>query len=353
MRTHLPVRNLDVLRAVAVLCVLLDHVLWTWSQELRFVTNWELGRAGVLLFFVHTSLVLMSSLERQGDRRDWVRAFYIRRAFRIYPLAIATIVGVALFAVPPHVVSRPIIAAPVDPTPSTVIANMALMQNILGRPDILGVLWSLPLEVQMYLALPFAFQFARRGVLPAIAGLVGAGALGLAVRYAADLPGVWRLSVATFGPCFMSGVLAYAILRMRPRLTLPASTWGLVLIACFLVLFALRPNPETPERGWPFCIAVGCAIPAVRELADSWITRSARVVCTYSYGIYLLHVPVLWLSFMVLRGLPLVIQWATFGVLVTGLPLLAYRFIEDPGIRLGKRILRQPVMHELTAPQRA
>lgn len=352
MRTHLPERNLDVLRAVAVLCVLLDHVLSTWNRELPFVTNWELGRAGVLLFFVHTSLVLMSSLERQSDRKDWLRAFYIRRAFRIYPLAIATIVGVALIGVPAHITPRPILAPPVDPTPSTVIANMALMQNVVGQPDILGTLWSLPLEVQMYIVLPFAFIFARRGVFHAIGWLVGAGVLGFAVRYAAAVPGVWRISVAAFGPCFMSGVLAYAILRLRPKFRLPAWTWGLVLLACFPLLHVLRPNPGAPERGWLFCTAVGCAIPVTQELADSLITRCAHAVCRCSYGIYLLHVPVLWLTFTVLRGLPLGVQWATFGILVTALPLLAYEILEDPAIRLGKRIL-QPALSELTVPQQA
>jgi peptidoglycan/LPS O-acetylase OafA/YrhL len=350
MRTHLPERNLDLLRAVAVLCVLLDHLLTTWSRELPFVTNWELGRAGVLLFFVHTSLVLMSSLERQGDRRDWVRAFYTRRAFRIYPLAIATILGVVLFAVPPHVLPRGTVSAPVDPTPSVVIANIALVQNILGRPDVLGVLWTLTLEVQMYLALPYAFLLARRGVLVAIAGLAGAGALGLTVQYA-DLPGLWRLSVATFGPCFMSGVLAYAILRMHPRPALPAWTWVPLLIACLPLLHFLGANAASPDRGWPFCIAVGCSIPLVRELADSWLTRAAHVVCTYSYGIYLLHAPALWIAFTVLHNLPLSIQWATFGVLIVGLPFLAYRFLEAPAIGLGKRILQRPPMRGVVVPQ--
>src|SRR5665213_3929051 len=58
-RTKLPERNLDVLRAVAVLLVFADHIIsavghhsesWNW--------NWSLGRIGGAFFFVHTSLVL-------------------------------------------------------------------------------------------------------------------------------------------------------------------------------------------------------------------------------------------------------------------------------------------------------
>ncbi len=348
MPTHLPERNLDVLRAVAVLCVFFHHLLTSWSRELPFVGGWELGRIGVLLFFVHTSLVLMGTLERQGQRPDWVRAFYIRRAFRIYPLAIATIIGAALFAVPPVVTNRFVTAPSVEPTAPTLLANMALVQNLVGRRDILGVLWSLPIEVQMYLALPLAFVFARRSIGAVLTGMAALGALGLVVQYAA-VPGLWRLSVAKFGPCFLAGVLAYAILRRRPTPFAPGWTWGLVLAACVPLFTLLGPNAESPERWWPFCLAIACAIPAVRELGDSWITRVAHTICTYSYGIYLLHGPVIWLSFTVLRDAPLVAQWATLATLVVALPALAYHFIERPGIRLGQRIVAGPTVLKAVA----
>jgi len=346
MLTPLPDRNLDVLRAVAVLCVLLCHLLTQWGRALPLITNWELGRAGVLMFFVHTSLVLMGSLERQGARRDWVRAFYIRRAFRIYPLTIASILVVALLVVPSHLTTELVTGPPITLTPATVIANLALVQNVVGRPDILQVLWSLPLEVQMYVALPFAFRLAQRGLPATIAGLLAAGALGLAVLHHAPVPGLWRLSVAVFGPCFMAGVLAYALLRMRRAPIAPAWTWGLLLLACLRLHGILAPGVGAREGEWLFCLIIGCAIPVVRELADSWITRVAHIVCTYSFGIYLLHTTTIWVAFTVLRSAPLAVQWTIFAVLLGGLPALAYRLIEQPGIDLGKRLVHRPVVLE-------
>src|SRR5467141_1625933 len=89
-------RNLDVLRAIAVLLVLLDHVaFFSGAPESVKGPFFVLGHAGVVIFFVHTSLVLMRSLERTQARglKGWLRArdFYMRRAFRIYPLAITTV----------------------------------------------------------------------------------------------------------------------------------------------------------------------------------------------------------------------------------------------------------------------
>src|SRR4029077_14847648 len=126
---RLPERNLDVLRAVAVLSVLTDHLLTTWDLFPQSV-RWGLGRMGVLLFFVHTSLVLMSSLEREGGVRGWVRAFYLRRAFRIYPLAIAAVLGAVLIGVPSHGQPWWVTTREPAPTAGTVIANLSLTQNL-------------------------------------------------------------------------------------------------------------------------------------------------------------------------------------------------------------------------------
>jgi peptidoglycan/LPS O-acetylase OafA/YrhL len=79
-------------RSVAVLAVLVTHVLQVtagckFDGHLAYgIETYSLGTAGVLLFFVHTALVLMQSLERTGTTRSgWplIRFFYIRRAFRI------------------------------------------------------------------------------------------------------------------------------------------------------------------------------------------------------------------------------------------------------------------------------
>ena len=339
--TRLPERNLDVLRAVAVLLVLADHLLTIWDIYPQAISRWEIGRMGVLLFFVHTSLVLMGSLEREGDGggvRGWVPAFYLRRAFRIYPLAIAAVCLALILGNPANVGSRLFLGHAPAPGAGTVLANLTLTQNLIGKPYLLSVLWTLPIEVQMYLLLPLFFLIARRGPGSVCAALAATAGAGLLVRFS-GFRGMWHLGMVTFAPCFVAGVLAYALLRARVRPRLPGWVWPGVLAACVPLFLAFAPSPLTPERGWLFCLGVGCAIPQVANLGESRFTRAAKVICTYSYGIYLLHEPVLWLSFTVLHGiLPVPLQWLVCAALLVLLPAVAYRMVERPGIQLGKRL---------------
>lgn len=343
-RTHLPERNLDILRAVAVSCVVADHVMWACNRRLPFITDWELGRIGVLLFFVHTSLVLMSSMERGGSGPHWIRDFYTRRAFRIYPLAIAAVLLTVAFHIPTIVPAKFI-----TPAPRTVITDLLLLQNVTGDTNVVGMLWSLPIEVQMYMVLPALYLIARRSILSVAAAFALAVLFGLAVQYA-PVPGLWRLSVGIFGPCFVSGVLAYAILRTKPHLKLPAWTWIPILAAAVPIFVVFHPSPDTPAPGWLFCLAVGVAIPFVAELNLSPLTRVAKTICTYSYGVYLLLTPAIWIGFVVFSGAPRALQWVALVAGLAILPWTAYKLIERPAIQFGRDLVKSKQTVAATAP---
>src|ERR1041384_4060637 len=95
--------NLDLLRSFAVLCVLVFHLLLFFGHGRVPHGAGSLGHWGVLVFFVHTSIVLMASIERlqrrAGGRSVFVE-FMVRRAFRLLPLAWLTIAVIVVFALP-------------------------------------------------------------------------------------------------------------------------------------------------------------------------------------------------------------------------------------------------------------
>jgi peptidoglycan/LPS O-acetylase OafA/YrhL len=98
--------NLDLLRAMAVLLVLAQHLCSRMHIEhVAWAPTRSLGLFGVLLFFVHTSLVLMYSMERSGLKgAGLLKDFYIRRIMRVYPLSIiAILAAVALHLASVHI----------------------------------------------------------------------------------------------------------------------------------------------------------------------------------------------------------------------------------------------------------
>jgi peptidoglycan/LPS O-acetylase OafA/YrhL len=343
VRARLPERNLDVLRALAVLCVLADHVAIAATPPGNIAWGW-LGRAGVLIFFVHTALVLMSSLERSGGTlQGWVWRFYIRRALRIYPLAIFTIILVLAAGIPPHTPHAGLVARFVAPDNGTIVANLLLMQNLVRKSDVLGVLWTLPIEVQMYLALPFCFLVARRSVAAVGALILASVVVGLAFVTDAPIPGLWRLPMVIYGPCFLSGVLAYSIIRRSVSRRIAPQLWFVAFGALLAAFSVVGSHYENVVAQWTFCVAIGLTLPFAADSSASWVTSVAHVLAKYSYGIYLLHLPMLWIALVVFREAPLMAQWLIFAALMIAGPWIAYHLIERPGIWLGQRLVHQPM----------
>ena len=90
---------------------------------------------------------------------------------------------------------------------------------------------------------------------------------------------------------------------------------------------------------YAMCFAMGAALACFRDMQTSRFTELCGVVAKYSYGSYLFHVPIMWVSFFVLS--PFVsrpLQWAIFAGLSIAVPWAAYHTIEGPMIALGRRV---------------
>ena len=64
-------------------------------------------------------------------------------------------------------------------------------------------------------------------------------------------------------------------------------------------------------------------------------------VAKYSYGLYLLHVPSLWLVFKILGITDPVIGTATWLVVVSLASFVTFHVVEDPMIRFGKKLTKK------------
>ena len=334
--------NLDLLRALAVLAVFFSHLSGVFHNR----SFSSLGRFGVILFFVHTSFVLMASLQRldrpNESPRSIAYAFWIRRFFRIYPLALLFVILVPLFRIPS------------DPGQTyawiglkSFLSNLALTQNLTYSPNILSPLWSLPLEVQMYLLLPFAY-FVIRGDRRFRSLALWA----LSVVLALALPRISeRLDVFRYAPCFTSGVVAFDLIRsQRWSWKLPAWTWP---ISIFVVIALFGPHDNIPlpakmVRAWFLSLLLAALYANTREGRPDWMHRIFHWIAERSFGIYLSHIVIFWFVFYRMAQFPL---WTRIAVLIAsslGIPALLYVTIEKPlilaGAHVARRLLRRSIV---------
>jgi len=79
------------------------------------------------------------------------------------------------------------------------------------------------------------------------------------------------------------------------------------------------------------------ALPNCRDIPLGVISKCTHYIATYSYGIYLSHVPIMWLAFQRLSG-PFWLQVGLFLVLIATVPVLLYHGLESPLIRAGSRM---------------
>ena len=332
--------NLDLLRTIAVLLVLGQHLFFRFPVAwMQFLAGRSLGLFGVLLFFVHTSLVLMFSMDRSLLRRPALfKNFYTRRIFRIYPLAVVAVLAVLFLHLDSDVNGiHGLTYHPAKLSMRAVVGELLLVQNVAGVRSNPNVLWSLPFELQMYVILPFLFVLSRSRPLfrpllylwciSAIAGWIQPHTHGPFQRFGIEL-----FSLLQFVPCFLPGVIAFSLLPQRARFR--AWLWP-AFILVLLVTFAIFPILQV---GWFLCLALGLMIPMFPEIRANWLRVASHHIATYSYGIYICHPFCLWFVFEVMASSP---WWIKGLVLVSSLvvlPVSAYHCIEKPLIQAGQKI---------------
>lgn len=313
--------NLDLLRSFAVLCVFVCHLHLNIFQNESFD---GVGRLGVLLFFIHTSYVLLMSLTRNGD--SWAQ-FQVRRIFRIYPLAIVACIAYLVIGVPSDF-SHGAWRSESFISPSVILQNFLLIQNLTKAQPIPRVLWSLPFEVQMYLALPLVWRVCSRFALR-----------GAVILYAASVAAVIAVGFLTnssftrpllFVPCFLAGAILF-VSNTKARfsyfwIAIPLS---LALASCF--------NSEffNIVKDWILCLLIALVFPLFRECTNRSVVKTAKLLATYSFGIYLFHEAAMYFAFSIFRN---TFTQVVLSMLLTAIfSISAYRFVELPLINVGKQ----------------
>ncbi|MGW7647107.1 acyltransferase family protein [Streptomyces bobili] len=384
---------LDALRGIAALVVVFDHSSYTFMADFRrdLMPYFNTSRYGIMVFFLVSGYIIPSSLERRGC----VRRFWIGRIFRVYPLWAAVVT--VLLALSTLGIAEPRDFGPQSAT-TVAVAHLTLLQELLGTPNLLLVLWTLSYEMSFYLLVVALFtvrlhrqsaavavilaalaagSVAAGVVLPpsALSGLFGTGpviasasiAMAAAVCCASAASAVLRRFGGVLG-----GVLALALVAFNGTVPL----WESLVILAVMFLGTTAYRAENGQCTWRFAagttvIVAACAAGSAYCWGDGehftrrgWIVAFLLAVLTFgaglalrsrclprfltglgtiSYSVYLMH-PVLLTVIDSTVGRreqdSLALEVAFFTVLLP-LCLLTYRYIEAPSQTWGRRLARR------------
>jgi peptidoglycan/LPS O-acetylase OafA/YrhL len=368
---------LDGLRGIAVILVLLFHFSWTFPDATPVAHAMKrllwVGWVGVDLFFVLSGYLITRGLVAPSDQRVGVRLrkFWARRVLRIFPLYYIVLIVGSIVCVA--------MAAPIPTLPYWFyFQNYALAFD----PDVLrwtAHFWSLAIEEQFYFLWPLlALRAPRRVLVPvtislALLCIALRGAMGIEMHLLEHVSHAKAEQLAKIAyratPTHMDGLLFGALLailgwekdswlartwkRLRPAALVLTS---LVIVALFVLTHGFNDyDGRVIVVGYAslalfFASVVSIAVDgALTPFFGSLFTsRPLRACGRVSYGMYLLHWP------LVVFSVPILEKWQGtaspamgvllgLGVLLAGIGVtyaiaeVSFRFVETPFLRLKER----------------
>lgn len=322
--------RLDGIRGMAILLVLLFHTLQYGLVRGPVALTWTtlpaLGWSGVDLFFVLSGFLITNILLKTRRSSTYALTFYARRTLRIFPLYYVVLTFFLVIAPRlPSLASLNDLWGAGGPTAGLwywlYLSNVQVARTGAFDHMALSITWSLAIEEQFYLVWPWIVRGASEQTLLRVccAILVFAPALRLACLAAGAS---WIVDYVST-PCRLDTLAtgaAIALLAQRPdglapyasvaRRALGGAAALLASIVVYLrmaqgnrlhthLTLSLAAEPLMQVVGYSaLCVLWGALLVTVvtaaqgSRLARTFELRPLRSLGKYSYGLYLLHLPV-------------------------------------------------------------
>jgi len=327
---------LDALRGIAALAVVITHILEEVSPEFHSIrgTYFDLGSCAVTVFFLCSGFIIPVSLERVGS----IRKFWIRRIFRLYPLYwISVMLVVLVFILLPEKSLTSFNQHPV----ATTLAHLTMFQILFGMPNIVAPYWTLFFEMIFYIIVTFLFiTGGSKSTKPVVVGLL-LGTIFVEIIMPLFFHQIFAPALIGVFLMMFNGTLLYRVYTKE----VTVSSAAVIRLLSMITLFGI-----TVVRS-----AVG--LDSIFYMGTGWITGYIIFIAVFlirahqfprpllylgqiSYSLYLLH-PVILLAVPQSNSIALTITYWLMIMLV--ISALTYRWLEQPMMRVGKRLSRDPI----------
>nr|WP_281350178.1 acyltransferase [Allochromatium palmeri] len=304
---------------------------------------------GVDLFFVISGFVFAPLLLSGGFA---IRAYAIRRVFRLYPLYLVSLPLYYLIA------------------PESAEKFVYLLKHLLFLGTTSGAheafffnpaYWSLPVEVEYYLLLPLLARLVA-GRFWVVLGLFAIfcclrfGIVLGATPFAVPEPNwlaILRVHLPGILIEFLVGVFVYVAHQhwlgsAQRSQALLAGLMGLVLWLALGLFFARHGDQGIGVHLWlkayfSLLCAIGYGLMlfgllGLMRCEDGWCRMSAFFLGNLSYGVYLFHILVLRLYAQSGLSLPGVVAFIACALSVLALAMLGHHLVEHPARTFGRRL---------------
>jgi peptidoglycan/LPS O-acetylase OafA/YrhL len=336
-------RFIDGMRALAALMVFAFHLSPSLSPSIKAVAG--KGWVGVEVFFVLSGFVIAYTV---GDARitpAYFGSFVLRRSLRLDPpYWIAIAVTLLLIPISQRMFSD---SALEFPSAVNILDHVFYLQGIAGFPHIIDVLWSLCIEIQLYLVFVVGLALVqvtssrinllrRHEALVAFCMFTALAAVSLLgeLGVLAWKEKTWFLSF--WHEFFLGAMVAWLF---RRRVSPGAFVAYLALMVAALALLAVNFQLTATT-------ATGCVLAVagwrgwLRNGLNLW---GLQLLGRTSYGFYLIHTLILARTSRLLMRLGLasednVVVIGSVGFVLSFLgAYLLYRFVETPCVRFARR----------------
>lgn len=331
-----PVRleYVDSIRGIAAISVVIAHFIVPIYGEDNFIFSHilDVGKIGVVLFFIISGFIIPFSFRRENGG---VQAFFISRFFRLYP---GYWFSLFLFIIVSSIFGREFPA-------HQILANATMIQTAMGVRDIVGVYWTLFIEIVFYVLCVIAFVTGllnkpKFNFLSSWGMLVFALVMGLAKRkleIALPVALPLALSLMAFGGLWREYLLENNFIAGKL-----AKKYIFIIIILIPIISFLSYGMESGHT-LRYTLTYYISMFFFVLLTTRLKIRNKYMVFmgVISYSMYLIHpsLLVVYDNFMFDAKDSVKYLFGVVGVILT-LPVSywVYRFIELPSITLGRKM---------------
>lgn len=357
--------HIDALRGVAALLVIWLHVsevffnispetLANGTSFYDIAKIFDFGRIGVVIFFAISGFVICRSLK--GDKIEGSKKFFVKRFLRLYPAFWVSIL-LGLFSLW-WLFDKPF-------TWNIVVGNLTMLPDLLGKPPIIGLYWTLETELVFYFScwilfvsgninnplslffisssLTFLFVMSNMFFMPhVLRSALKIMPYSLAIMFWGGLFRYWYENKKNYTVIFGRKIkIQWLLIILTTIILMPALasiTKGYIIHKNSLITFGISYVAGI------FLFIAGSLVFKIKNKFMVWIG-------VISYSIYLFHPVVFYSLFWFLKNkapyslmtFHLSVYIAITVIISIILSAVVYNFIEKPAINLAQKLTTENV----------